>query len=926
MRYHIVITLILISIGISSCVTKRVPEGEVLLDKMSGSQILVVDDNVNLDSLDYLFKKDKYPGNLPIKPFSNKNLTRQGGKKAESRSAGQDVYRYDLEDIFKQKPNRTIFGFVKFHLWLYTRINQIKLEKKAKKKYDRIIKKNIKRRSKDVQRNMKRLLKGKLPKKLRPLKTYKPTWRERVVNGIGEAPVFVDTLKIRKSANQVQTYLFKKGYFNAEVTDTIIEHKKRPKATVYYIIKKGQPYRINTIKRNIENKDIAFFVDQTIKKEQFIKVNQIFDVDKLQRERKKIETRLLNEGYYAFSKDYIYYEIDSVLHKTYLVKTNPNYQGPDSISLGGTNNKSLLENIDLSAYRKDSTKLTHLLDINMGVTPVERQIGKDSLVREPHKTFHIKDVTIYSNYDINLGNNLENYDTMSYKVSGGQFMKIAYLNKLKVRASVLTDRVFILPGSLYRAKDVEATYKQLADLGVYRLVSIKFQKDLESAEPSLHCIITLTQSKRQAFSAETDGTNRGGNLGISGSVSYNHRNLFRGAENLGISMSGGLEVQQLFTNQDSTVGGSLNPIFNTIEFGPSISLDVPKAIFIDKWFKDWDHSSTRVEGGLNYQQRPDFTRNIQEGRLRWDFARKSNQFNFGYNLSSLKIIDQSQEFQDRLIELNDPILTNSFIDHIISSLSVGYTYNDQSPTRLKNVGYYSTTVELAGFFLRKFAGPLNLDYNPVNDSYSIFGIRFAEYVRTTQDFRFYQRFNSSSEMAYRVAGGIGIPFENIKDALPFERSFFAGGANSIRGWRARLLGPGAHLDTTFADRFDKIGDIYLEANMEYRFDLVDFIGGALFLDAGNIWLLNPSIARPTGQFSKSFYKEIAFAGGIGFRFDLDFFIVRLDVATRIKDPALPEGERWFFQEKTSHNKLRDDLGFDPYKPGLNFNFGIGYPF
>jgi len=758
------------------------------------------------------------------------------------------------------------------------------------------------------------------------LKPYKPKIGERILNSIGEAPVFIDTAKIANTTKQIQVYLVKKGYFNAEVIDTIIKHKNKPKASVYYIINKHKPYRIHTITRRIPNHEIAQLIHQTTAKNPVIKNTQIFDVEKLKKERNNIEKRLLNEGYYGFSKDYIYYEIDSVLWDPFVHK--PISGDTIKQNQDGYGNLSLLAKNNTDGWVKDSTKLLQMVNITMGVQQLERKNHLDSIVNVPHQKYQINKVTVFADYSNTKGTLVTNYDSLIYS-NNGKVLVFAYQDRIKVRSSIIANRIFILPGNLYRAKDVEATYKQLSDLGVFRLVSVKFNKtnEIKDGLALLECVITLTQSKRQSFTLETDGTNRGGNLGIEGSISYNHKNLFKGAEKLSISMSGGLEVQQLFTNQDSTLGSSgLNPIFNTVEFGPSISLDIPKAILIQPLLKQWDHTSTGIQVGLNYQQRPDFTRNTEEGHLKWDFSKGSNHFNTGYNLSALKISKQSQEFKDRLAELNDPILNNSFIDHIISSLSFGYTYNDQSPNKLKNVGYYSASVELAGFFLRKFAVPLGLDYNAINDSYSIFGTRFAEYVRTTQDLRFYQRFNEKSEMVYRFIGGIGVPFENIKDALPFERSFFAGGANSIRGWRARLLGPGGHLDTTFQDRFDKIGDIYLETNLEYRFDLFDFIEGAIFLDAGNIWLINESVARPGGFFTKDFYKEIAVSSGVGFRFDLDFFIVRLDIATRIKDPALPVGERWFFQDKTTHNILRQDLGADDYKMGINLNFGIGYPF
>ncbi len=899
MQRIVYISFFAISVFLASCATRNIPDGEVLLDKMGMDQILFAYDSTNMDSLHYLFKENKYPGNLPFKPWSNKNMTRKNGKKVFDNSAGENVSEYDMEDIFKQTPNRTIFGVFKFHLFIYSLVDKEKLEQRVKKKYARLIKKNERRRTKDVYKNQKRLLKGKEPKPLRDLKTYKPKIGERIVNGIGEAPVLLDSSKIAVTTDQLETYLVKKGYFNAEVKDTIIFHKKKPKATVYYIVKKKDPYRIRTIERDIADKKLKKYVGYALKEDSVIHVGQIFDVDKLQKERGIIEKYLLNRGYYAFSKDYMYYEVDSL--------TVPN--------------------------KKDSTKQDHVVDLKMTLINVATPVAGDSTIMMDHQKHYISQVFIITDFRNDRGETYLNYDTLRYVTSEGNVYNMAYVDKFKIRASSIAERIFINPGFTYRAKEVEATYKQLSDLGIFRSVTIRFRPvpGDERSGKLMDCYIILNHSKRQSFTAETDGTNRGGNLGVAGSVSYTHRNLFKGAQKLGISLSGGLEVQQLITNQDSSLvgGGNLNPLntFNTLEFGPSINLSFPKAILIEKYFKRWDHTATSISAGLNFQQRPDFTRTIQDVNFKWDVAKGLHHLEIGlWGLSALKISNQSQEFLDRLTQLNDPILNISFQDHIISSFSLTYTRNTQDVRKLKNVAYYSGAVELAGFMLRRLAEPLNLYFNPNTEAYELFGIRFAEYVRTTQDLRYYQRFNKGSEMVYRVAGGIGIPFENLNQSMPFERSFFAGGANGIRGWRPRLLGPGGYIDSTLVERFDHVGDIHLEANLEYRFDLFDFIDGALFVDAGNIWLLKESKSRPNGNITPDFYKEIAFAAGVGFRFDLDFFIVRLDLATKLKDPSLVEGERWLFQPKDNINALRSDLGLDDYRGGINFNFGIGYPF
>ena len=203
--------------------------------------------------------------------------------------------------------------------------------------------------------------------------------------------------------------------------------------------------------------------------------------------------------------------------------------------------------------------------------------------------------------------------------------------------------------------------------------------------------------------------------------------------------------------------------------------------------------------------------------------------------------------------------------------------------------------------------------------------------RSVHDLRYYHTLNEKHSIVYRVMGGIAVPLKNLS-SIPFERSFFAGGANGNRAWQARTLGPGAYYDPN--NFFDKIGDIQLEGNIEYRFKLISPFEGALFTDVGNIWVLNED-NRPGSQFkADKFLGEIAVGGGIGLRVDFSFFIIRLDVATQIKNPELPQGERWLYQKKDIYNNnieiqnlsKPENAQLSPFKWTQQFNLGIGYPF
>ena len=210
----------------------------------------------------------------------------------------------------------------------------------------------------------------------------------------------------------------------------------------------------------------------------------------------------------------------------------------------------------------------------------------------------------------------------------------------------------------------------------------------------------------------------------------------------------------------------------------------------------------------------------------------------------------------------------------------------------------------------------NITSNNYSGTYKLFNIRYAQYIKTDIDMRIYNVVDKHSNLVYRMYAGIGIPYKNSY-ALPFEKSYFAGGANGIRAWQSRKLGPGSFYSAE-SNPFELTGDIQLEGNLEYRFDLIKVLEGAVFVDAGNIWLLKKDTIREGANFELNrFYKEIAIGSGIGFRVDLNFFIIRLDMGVPLRKPNLPELERWFFQQKNG-----------TIKNFINpvFNIGIGYPF
>jgi hypothetical protein len=267
-------------------------------------------------------------------------------------------------------------------------------------------------------------------------------------------------------------------------------------------------------------------------------------------------------------------------------------------------------------------------------------------------------------------------------------------------------------------------------------------------------------------------------------------------------------------------------------------------------------------------------------------------------------------FIRKIIELNDPRLTNQYSDHFIMIMKYSYIFNNQQRGKNKNFKYFRWNIESGGNLLEMIK---NLSNAPKNEDgyYTVMNIPYAQYVRSDIEFRHYFALSTQNRLVARALLGVGVPYGN-SPSLPFEKGFYVGGANGMRGWEYRDLGPGSFRDSSGA-YFERMGDITFGANLEYRFPVYSFLKGAVFMDFGNIWLLYSSTTFPGGKFSfDKFLGEIAVDGGLGARLDFDFFIFRIDAAIALKDPSYPTGERWQF----NHLQLKQVI----------WNFGIGYPF
>lgn len=679
---------------------------------------------------------------------------------------------------------------------------------------------------------------------------------------IGEEPVLFDEYLTEKSNTQLNAFLNTKGYYNSTVKDSVVFNRK--KAKVYYYIKPNQPYKIKSLSYLIEDEGIKPIV-MTDTPNSLIKIGDNFDRDMLQDERKRIETLLKQKGYFNFDKQYVYFQADS-----------------------------------------SSQNLT--VDITLVVKQFQQKDTSELNKTSNHKKYYINNIYVYTNFDprkslIYKQNYFNSFDTT---YSNG----IYFIKQTGERSSnkVIFQSNFLKEGSLYSLDNSNSTFQHLNSLRLYKLINIQFKELFPLANDSLDvgyldCTIQLTRFNLQSYTVEFQGTNSSGNLGVGGNLLYQNKSFFGGAEIVDFKLNGSVE----------TLNEQIQRINNTIELGGDITVSIPKFIlpvFRAEEFSKKYKPKTHISIGYNYQDRPDYRRTI--ANIAYGYSWDGNKYNKHIlrliELNAVKLPYVTQDFKEYI---EKTLLSSSYENHLVSVTNYSFIFNNQDIKKNKDFYYFRLNSELSGNILSAINEISNSKTN--NGSYEIFGLPYSQFVKLDFDFRYYQILNETNNFVYRVFVGAGMPYGN-SSAIPFEKKYFAGGANSIRAWSVRSLGPGSYTGDTISDYPNQTADIKLEANFEYRFKLFWVLEGALFLDAGNIWSIKED-NREGAFFNKNeFYKEIAIGSGLGFRFDLSFVILRCDIGIKLRDPSLPSDQRWIVGNREF---VRNDL---------SFNIGIGYPF
>ena len=712
-------------------------------------------------------------------------------------------------------------------------------------------------------KNERRVARGKKPK------PYKGNWWRDVV---GEAPVILDSTLTHRSSDQLRLYLRKEGWFNAEVTDTT-RYRGR-KAIVTYRIQPGLPYHLRSITDSIDNGTIQYYLRED-SANTLLHAGDRFSGETLDRERTRVAEHLKELGYLFYPRDRLWFDADTSAGQRQVDLTERmSVPGADTVGISGTPQGRI--------WYLDS------ITVNMA----RRGPGFDQLP----------------------------IDTTRF--AGYRFLFNGPRPEFKPKA--LSRALVLPPGERFQQSKADRTYRRLSNLGVFDRVDITYDTTHTSGYDRVNCSVDLVPSKRQGLSTEGFLTNRGGLLGTSVGFGYKHRNLFRSMATLSATLNFGFEAQRNIVGE-SDAGTSVGEdvLFNTVEVAPEVSLRFPKALFIDSWFKGSNDARTTLSTLFSYQRQPDYVRTLAKGSFGWSWN-ETREKTWGITpieVNVVRIPEISDAFREYLVESNDPVLIDSYTDHVILNIpKVSYTLNTQGEKKKqRDVFLFRSVAELAGTVLHGINelanAPLTTD-TAGNSFYTLIGVRYAEYLKWDNDLRYYRTIHDKSSFAFRVAVGAAKPYGNL-EVMPFETSFFVGGANGLRAWRARSVGPGSYSAPLQA--YDRTGEIRIEGNAEYRFKLIGYLEGALFTDIGNIWNWEEDPARPGSGIQSDFLSELAVGSGIGARLNFDFFIIRFDLGVQMKDPGQVPGQRWIFEPK--------DPGYDTrFGQKLNLNLGIGYPF
>lgn len=694
-------------------------------------------------------------------------------------------------------------------------------------------------------------------------------WWNKWVRKLGEAPVIYSQESMQSDSTQLLRAMQNAGFLGASVRVDSTFDRKRRRIRLDYSLLAGAPHVIDTViyefpndtLRNLVMRDSARFV---------VRPGARLDRSQLESQRDWVTERLRNRGYWAFSKEFI-------------------------------------------TFNADTTADSRLVELTMRLNPpYNTQSYLDSIAT--HRRYLVRNITYITSYDNSTGSPLREYvaeDTVRYKD-----ITILYGKKRYLRPSVLYENCFMKSGEPFRQRDVENTYEALGRLQIIKFTQIRLTPAGSIGDTGLvDAYILLSPARSQSITLELEGTNSEGDLGVAASVNYTHRNAGKGSETFNAKLRGSYQA----------INGQLDEFIHNrfMEYGLETSLTFPKfkAPFLREQFKRRIKASTELHLSMTYQERPEFTRIISTAGWSYRWTRRNNRYRYTLtpiDINYVYLPSSTGSFLDKIAPDN-PLLRYSYEDHFIMRLGFNFYYTNKqrqqqyTPRRIKDIYTLRVQTETAGNLLFGISRAVNPEKHFHQHPYKVFGIRYSQYFRVDGDFTYLHSFNRRNAIACYAGLGVGVPYGNSY-VLPFEKRFYGGGANGVRGWDVRTLGPGRYPGAnSISDFMIQCGDIRMNLSVEYRVKLFWVLEGGLFIDMGNIWTIRDYKDQPYGAFRfDSFYKEFAAAYGLGIRMDFNYFLIRFDLGMKAHNPAMGE-EPWPLLHPRWH---RDH----------SFHFSIGYPF
>lgn len=678
-------------------------------------------------------------------------------------------------------------------------------------------------------------------------------WRNRV----GSEPPLYDVALTERTRRAMGRVLSSDGYMDAEVSYRVKE--KGRKTQVTYEVAAGEPRRLSHVQYIVEDDLLADLIKDDASRNSVLKLGDRLSRNTLESERTRLTSMMRNAGYWDFNKEHVSYIADTMA----------------------------------------------------GSTDVELSV----LIAESHEVYRIGTVYFVTDFDLMDYRRSERGDSLvssSTRTIGDGYVLQHAGEQCYLRSNTLIENCSVVPGELYTERAVKDTYAAFCRLPLLKYVNLRIEPRADHSN-LLDCYVCLTPQNLHSVQFELDGTNTSGDLGFATALTYQHRNLMRGSEVYTIRLKGGYE------SLTGNVADLVND--NYTEYAVETGIDFPKFLFpfLNEETRRRSRASSAIRATFSWQDRPEYTRIISQASFgyKWyaDNLRRRHVFDV-IDLSYVYLPKRSDSFME-IIQNAGPISYSSYQSHLI--LSMGYNLymgnTTQQTIQRKSVNQDVWTLrinpEIAGNALMGISHIFSL---PKEDgSYVVLDQPFEQYVRLDVDWAYSKYLTDRSRLAFHVAGGIAIPYGNSR-IMPFEKRYYSGGANSVRGWSVRTLGPGSYCtDGAKLDYFNQCGDVRLDLNMELRSRLFWKIEFAAFLDAGNVWTWEEYESQKGGAISKDFYRQLAASWGMGVRLVTDFVVLRLDMGVKAYDPTLEGSDAW---------RITDPLK----SSNRTIHFAVGYPF